>query len=196
MLPAELVAEIAREVCTGQLTDYRLAKQRALARLGLPARTPLPDNRAIHAAVIDYQRLFGGSAYRAHLQQMRQAAHQAMHLLQAFAPRLVGAALSGAVTPAHHVQLHAFADPAEAVDLFLMDRHLRYEADERRYRYPNGQEEQVPLIRLQWQRIGVDIAVFGADDVRRVPINPVDGKAFVRADAAAVQRLLDASAPD
>ena len=112
--------EAARIVCEEALTDYRQAKLKALDRLGLPPRTPLPDNASVQAAVLSYLRVFGGEAHAQWLQQLRRTAVAVLRALAPFEPRLVGAVVSGAVTTAHRVQIHAFADQAESVDIFLL----------------------------------------------------------------------------
>lgn len=198
MLPAsgvardELVAEAARILCEESLLDYRSAKLKAAQRLGLGARVALPDNAAIEAAVIDYQRLFGGEEYARHLIALRQAAVSALRLLAEFQPRLVGGAVSGAITAAHRVQLHGFAEKPESLDLFLEHRGIPFEQDERTYRYPGGREEAVPLARFEAGEIGIDVAMFTIDDLRRLPLSPTNGLAMKRltlADAEALARI-------
>ena len=109
-----IAEEAARLVCEEALTDYRAAKQKALTRLGLPPRTPLPDNASVESAVLEYLGLFGGSAYASRLQRMRQLAPKLMRRLAAFEPRLTGGVVSGAVTAAHRLQLHwRTIEPAE-----------------------------------------------------------------------------------
>lgn len=183
--------EAARIIVDEQVTDYRLAKQKAAERLGLGARAKLPENAVVQQAVIEYQRLFGGPAYAEHLDKLRRTALRAMALLAEFAPRLVGAAVSGAATSAHRVQLHAFADKPETLDIFLHDHGIEFAQDERSYRYPDGSEERIPLVRFEADGVGVDVAVFGTDD-RRVPLNPADGHAYKRLDRKAAEKLLAA----
>lgn len=186
-----IAEEAARIVCEELLTDYRMAKQKALERLGLPPRTALPDNAQIQRAVIEYQQVFGGEPYRTHLRQMRESAIQALRLLAPFSPRLVGAAVSGAVTTAHRVQIHAFSDQPELVDVFLIERRIAFDQDERHYRYPDGSERAVGLVCFEGRGPGIDVAVFPEGEQRYVPINPADGQAYKRLDLAAVQKLLD-----
>jgi hypothetical protein len=186
-----LAEEAARVVCTEMLTDFHAAKLKAIDHLGYPPRTPLPDNAAVLQAVIDYQRLFGGEAYRERLRSMRAAALAAMRLLAPFSPRLVGGAVTGAVTQAHHVQLHVFADAAESIDIFLLDRGIDFEQDERNFRYADGRERLIPLVRLSVGTEPVDVAVFDAEAVHRPPINPLDGRSYRRLDPEQVQALAD-----
>lgn len=184
-----LIEEAARIVCVELLTDYRQAKRKAAQRLGLPPNAPLPENAAVHAAVIDYQRLFGGDEYVRQLQGLRRTALAAMRLFAEFSPRLVGAVVSGAVTAAHRVQLHVFSDAAEAVDVTLLNRGIDFEPGERRYRMGDGRERPVALLRLELDGHGVDVAVFPEDGLRRAPINPLDGRPFRRLDYAEAGRL-------
>ncbi len=184
-----LIAECARIVCEEDVLDYRAAKHKAMQRLGLSARSAMPDNASIQAAVIEYQRIFGGEDYAERLIALRRTAVQAMKLLHAFSPRMVGAAVSGAITAAHRVQIHGFADRPEALDLFLAERGIPFEQDERDYRYPDGREEPVPLARFEAGEIGVDVAMFGLDDLRRTPLSPSDGLPMKRLKLADAEAL-------
>lgn len=185
----ELAQEAARVICEEQVTDYRLAKQKAAERLGLGSRAAMPDNATVQQAVLEYQRLFGGPEYIEHLARLRRTAVQAMKWLAEFEPRLVGGTVSGAINATHHVQLHAFHEKAETLDVFLQDRGIRYELGDRRYRYPNGQEHEIPLASFDADGIGVDVAIFPLDEQRRPPLNPADGLAYKRLDLAAVEKL-------
>lgn len=184
-----LVQEAARILCEESVLDYRAAKLKAAQRLGLGPNAPMPDNASLQAAVIDYQRLFGGREYAERLRQLRATAVQAMRLLAAFRPRLTGAAVSGAINAVHRVQLHVFIDKAEALDLFFEDRGIPYRQDDRGYRYPDGSEEEVPLLRFEAGEIGVDVAAFGEEDLRRTPLSPSDGLPMKRLDLADAEAL-------
>ncbi|MBL6749685.1 MAG: hypothetical protein ISP90_04150 [Nevskia sp.] len=189
---AGIVQEAARILCEEGQLDYRTAKLKAVQRLGLSPRAALPDNARIQSAVVEYQRLFGGLDYARRLRRMRAAAVKAMRLLEGFEPRLVGAVVNGAVTAAHRVQLQAFDEQAERVELFLHDRGIPFRQDDRTYRYPDGSEERVPLVRFDAGDIGIDVAVFAFDDRRRVPLSPMDGlpmKRLALAEAEALARI-------
>lgn len=190
-----IAEEAARIVCEEALTDYRQAKLKALDRLGLPSRTPLPDNASVQTAVLAHLRVFGGAEHAQRLRLMRQTAVQVLRGLALFSPRVVGATVSGAVTAAHRVQIHAYADQAESVDIFLLDRQIGFDVDERRYRYPGGRELDIPVLRFDWHGVGVDVAVFDEDHRRQPPLNPADGQPYRRLDLAATEALLQASPP-
>lgn len=185
-----VVQEAARIVCEDGLTDYRLAKQKALARLGLrEGSAKLPSNAEIQDAVIEYQRIFGGQAYADRLVKLRRTAVQVMRLLKDFEPRLVGAVTTGATTDAHRVQLHCFADKPEQIDWLLETRGLRYEVSERRYRYADGGTDDIPVLSFEADDVGVDIAAFPEKGLHGAPLSPTSGQVFRRLDLAAAEAL-------
>lgn len=190
---AELAAEAARIIVEEAQTDYGLAKRKAAERLGLSTRSALPDNARVQAEVIAYQRLFGGTAYVQQLQTLRRTAVQAMQLLAEFEPRLTGAVITGAIGDAHRVQLHAFPDKAEMVDVFLANRGFEIKEDERDYRYGDGRVQSVPLVRFQAGAVGVDVALFMPGDERRAPLSPQDGLPAKRLTLAQAEALAAAA---
>ena len=192
---SRVVQEAARIICEDGLADYRLAKQKAVERLGLGFGTPLPSNADIQDAVIQYQRLFGGRAYATRLTQLRRTAVQAMRLLKDYQPRLVGAVATGATTDAHKVQLHCFADKPEQIDMLLADAGLRHEVSERRYRLASGDVLDVPVLTFAAEDVGIDVAVFPERGQREAPLSPTDGQPMKRLELAAVE-LLAAETPE
>jgi hypothetical protein len=192
---SRVVHEAARIICEDGLSDYRLAKQKAVERLGLGLGTPLPSNADVQDAVLQYQRIFGGRAYADRLTKLRRTAVQAMKLLAEYQPRLVGAVATGATTDAHHVQLHCFADKAEQIDVLLEARGLKFEVGERRYRYSDGQAGDVPVLTFMAADVAVDVAIFPERGLRAAPLSPVDGQSVKRLDIAAAE-LLAGELPD
>lgn len=188
---SRVVHEAARIICEDGLSDYRLAKQKAVERLGLGFGTPLPSNADIQSAVIQYQRLFGGRAYASRLAQLRRTAVQAMRMLAEYQPRLVGAVATGATTDNHHVQLHCFADKPEQIDMLLETKGLKHEVSERRYRYASGDVADIPVLTFMANDVGVDVAVFPERGMRDVPLSPTDGQQFRRLDLHAAEALAE-----
>jgi hypothetical protein len=188
---SRIVHEAARIICEDGLSDYRLAKQKAIERLGLGFGAPMPSNVDVQAAVIQYQRIFGGRAYADRLTLMRSTAVKAMRLLSEFQPRLVGAVATGATTDGHNVQLHCFADKPEQIDVLLESRGIAFDVSERRYRYSDSDNGGVPVPVLSFQaaEIGVSVAVFPERELRRAPLSPVDGAPMKRLDLGAVEAL-------
>lgn len=188
-----LAAETARIICEELLTDYAQAKRKAAARLGARLQD-FPENREVHDAVLQHQQLFGGLSYRQYLHKMRETAALLLRQLDGFSAHLAGAAVSGAVTRAHRLQLHAFADKPEMLEIFLHDQGLRLEQADRLYRYPGGREIRIPLVRFDARGLGVDAAVFPEDEIKRPPVNPTDGLPFKRLTGEGLARLMALSA--
>ena len=187
--PGAIAQEIARLICEEQITDVRQARQKAADRHGFSLHAGQPDNAEIQQAVIDYQRLFGGDEYRDRLRLMRRTAVRAMRQLGDFRPCLVGGAVNGAITEAHRVQLHAFADKPEAIDMLLHDRGVRFEEGERSYRFTNGRTQKIPLASFEIDGVGVDVAMFEDDPRRSTPISPADGLPYRRLALAEAEKL-------
>lgn len=189
----ELIEEAARLICDEGYTDYRLAKLKAAERLGLGRSPSYPENHQIESAVLDRQALFGGPEYFEHLRRMRVTALRAMKLLDAFSPRLSGSVVTGAIGSGHRVQIHVEADQPETVEMLLHDRRVRFEQDERRYRLADGRDQQVPLLCIEADGIGIDVVVFDPGTQRNPPLSPIDGRPARRLPADQVQALLDAA---
>lgn len=191
----EWVETAARLYCEDQMTDYRQARNRAAALLGYGSRLQGPDLVLIEAAVLRYQERFGGAAYQQHLRAMREAALKALQWLAAFEPCLAGGAISGAVSLANRVQLHAFADSAESVDRHFHDHGVPFVAGERRYRDAQHQTWDVPLLQFETPKVGIDLAVFDWERPRLAPLSPVTGRPTRRLPATAVAALLATADP-
>lgn len=189
-----LAQEAARVMSEHGVRDFHFAKRKAAERLGVANDGMLPRNAEIEAALAEYQRLFGGAEHDESLQAQRRAAATAMRLLQQFRPRLVGAVLAGTATEHSDVQLHVFADSAEVITFFLMDRHISHEVDEKRVRMNPSRSVLLPTIWLEVDHQPIEALVFSQDGIRQAPVSLVDGKPMRRADLGEVEAMLvDAS---
>ena len=129
----QVVAQEAARIIVNQgVRDYRVAKQKAVERLGLNSRGALPGNAEIEAAVVDHLQIFGGDEHSNLLRLMRTAALSAMELLIEFSPRLVGPVLVGTADDNSAVNLHVFADSPEMVAMHIGDRGIHFRSYERR----------------------------------------------------------------
>jgi hypothetical protein len=189
----QVVQEAARLLAQGEAAGFDDARRKAVARLGVSLR-PLPPNTEIEQALLQYRALFQADDQAAQLRHLRQTALHAMRLLAPFDPRLVGPVLAGTAPPHSPIHLHLFADTPESVALFLLEHHIPCEHDERRVRYTVDSWEALPLYRFLAGDTTLELTVFPLQGLRRRPLSPVDSRPMPRADAAAVERLLDAEA--
>lgn len=191
-----LAQEAARIMSEQGIDDYGLAKRKAAQRLGATDIAALPKNTEIEAALAAHQRLFEADTHSSVLEAARRTALQAMRLLQQFQPRLVGPVLSGTASAHSEVNLHLFADAAEAVALHLMENNIPHEIAQRRLRYEPDRLVAYPVMRFVAGNREIDAVVFPVDGIRQSPASPVDGRPMRRADKAEVEALLtDDAAP-
>ena len=185
-----LAQEAARIMAEQGIDDYGLAKRKAAQRLGATDIAVLPKNTEIEAALAEHQRLFEADTHSSVLEAARRTALQAMRLLQQFQPRLVGPVLSGTASAHSEVNLHLFADGAEAVALHLMENSIPHEIAQRRLRYEPDRLVAYPVVRFVAGNREIDAVVFPVDGIRQSPASPVDGRPMRRADKAEVETLL------
>lgn len=188
-LRSAVAQEAARLMAEHGIQDFHLAKRKAAERYGVVEGAFLPKNTEIEAALVSYQRLFGGEQHAASLREQRRVAVEAMRLLEKFEPRLVGAVLTGSATEHADIQLHVFSDSAEAVYTHLMDRRFEYEVFERKARMSAERTVSVPSVRFEMEGVMVEAFVFRKDGIRQAPISPVDGRPMRRADLGEVASL-------
>ena len=190
-LRSAVAQEAARLMAEHGIQDYLVAKRKAAERFGVVEGVFLPKNTEIEAALMERQRLFGGSRHSTSLQDQRRIALQAMQLLDAFEPRLVGAVLNGSATEYSDVQLHVFSDSAEAVYLLLADRRYEYEVFERKVKMAAGHFIAVPSVRFEIGSRTLEAFIFPTDGIRQAPVSPVDGKPMRRAGTAELRVLAE-----
>jgi uncharacterized protein YgbK (DUF1537 family) len=189
-----LAQEAARVMAEHGIRDFLAAKRKAAERFGVVDAAVLPKNTEIEAALAQYQRLFVAESHAESLLTQRHAALQAMRCLAAYAPRLVGAVLSGTATPHCDVQLHLFADNAEAVLLNLMDQSIPHAVTVRRVKMGGERLLTYPAVLFAIDDQAIEATVFPADGIRQAPVSPVDGKPMRRANVGEVEALVAESA--
>lgn len=190
-----IAQEAARIMAEHGVRDFLVAKRKAAERYGVVDGGLLPKNIEIEEALAGYQRLFGGESHAESLQSQRSAALEAMQWLEEFQPRLVGPVLAGTATGHVEVQLHLFADRAEAVSLKLMDQGIAHEVGERRVKLNAERMQAYPAVRFEMAGEPIEAVVFPRDGIRQAPASPVDGKPMRRADTAEVEALLGGEQP-
>jgi len=186
------MAQIAARLMQEQgIRDFQIAKRKAAQRLGIDVRASmLPANREIEAALAEHQRLFVGAEHVQRIADMRRAALQAMTLLAAFRPRLVGDVLTGRANAHSDIQLHVFAEQPEAFDLFVQEHGIACDLVERRLRVSRERHRFFPAFRFMAGDFGFEAVLFAAADIRQAPLSAVDGAPMDRANRARVERLL------
>jgi len=185
------IAATAAALVVDEGMDYGPAKKRALKSLGLPPRTPLPDNLAVEAAVREHIALFHADTQPQVLQALRALALQWMERLAAFDPHLGGAVWHGTATGHSDMHLHLFSDDPKAVELWLINQNQDYEA-----RLAVGlQGREVPALSMECRHpdfpAGVPVHLYVNDTLsRRGALLPDDAGRRPRGNLAQVRKLL------
>jgi hypothetical protein len=172
--------EAARIMDQQGIRDYHMAKTKAVRRLGLGNRVPLPSNREIDSALHQRLRLFDGERWLDRCRLLWDLATTTMEMLASFEPRLVGGLLRGIVTEKTPVELHLFVDTPEDVANFCTWHSIPYESFDKRVRYRRARYALIPAFRFARDEAGIEMLVFSRKDIREAPLCPVAGEPMQR----------------
>ena len=185
-----IAAEAARIMATQGLTNFRLAKQKAAAQMGISSSMSLPSNVEVETALRAYQQFYGGQTHAEHIQDMRSAAVGVMRLLESFNPRLAGPVLEGTADQHAPVTVHLFSDPPDAVVMHMMEKRFNFKNEDRKIRWHDSGFRLVPVLSTEFQNHTLELVLFNTIDLRQAPPSPVDGRPQRRAPLSEVECLL------
>ncbi len=174
--------------------EYGAAKKRAIKQLGLPARTPLPDNDALEDAVREYIEIFCADTQPQELKALREQALTWMERLPSFRPHLGGAVWRGTATRLSDIYIQLFCDDPKSAEIELLNHNVRYEARE----VTGFTGDAVPALSIHSQNldlnetIGVHLLIYDFDDLRGALKADAKGRS-PRGDIAALKTLLTAN---
>jgi hypothetical protein len=187
---AEIAGLAARWVVEEGM-EYGPAKRRAIKQLGLGARSPLPSNDALEAAVMDYIAVFCADTQAIELAALRRLALSWMTQLAAFRPHLSGAVWHGTATRNSDIYLQLFCDDSKSAEIALIDQDTKYLA-----RTVTGfQGEPVDALSVHAfcaelnEEIGVHLMIHDYDDMRGAMKPDAKGRS-PRGNLAALTRML------
>lgn len=179
----------ARLMAEDGIEDYGLAKRKAARQAGVADARQLPDNDEIDAALRAYQQLYRPDEHRVRLRHLREKALAAMRALAQFNPFLTGSVLSGNAGKYADIDLQLFTDNAKAVELFLIDRGIRYRAADS-WVYVGETLKRVPVFMVNDDGVDILLTVLSSSDLREPLRSSPEGRAMERAQTHAVVRLL------
>ena len=190
----EQIAAAAATMVVVEGLEYGPAKGRALKQLGLPARTALPDNDLVEAAVREYIALFCADTQPAELAALRELALLWMQRMAEFRPFLGGAVWRGTATRLSDIYIQLFCDDPKSAEIALIEHQVDYEP--RTVTGFTGDSVEALSIRslckpLQ-ETVGVHLMVYDHDDLRGA-LRPDARGLSPRGDLAAVAGLLAAA---
>ncbi len=184
-----IAALAARLMAEGGISDYRFAKRKAARQLGAPETEALPNNAEIEAELRAYQAIYQEDEQRERLLEMRRAAVEVMRLLDPFRPYLTGPVLSGTAGRFSEIDLEAFPDNTKEVEIFLLNRGIRFEQNE-----PKRGGAEVPecVLTFDCNDFPVRLSLYEPDAERAQKRR--NGRTAERARLTLVETLLEAPA--
>lgn len=122
-----LAAVAARIIVESELTDWALARRKAVAELGLRAHSaPLPSDAAIINEIKTYHALYSGEPWARQLQAQRQFALEAMIKLARFNPALVGPVADGWAHAASEIRIELTPESAKDIEYALLNLDVEF----------------------------------------------------------------------
>jgi hypothetical protein len=172
--------------------EYGAAKHQALKLLGLPSRTPLPDNQVLEEALREHLELFCADTQPGELRALRELARTWMERLAEFRPHLGGAVWRGTATRYSDIYLQLFCDDSKSAEIALINQGIDYQVQQIRG-FQGGLVDALSL--HSWceplhEHVGVHLIIYDHDDVRGA-LRPDSQGLTQRGDLAALDRLLE-----
>jgi hypothetical protein len=185
------IASTAARLVVDEGQEYGAAKRRALKELGLPARTPLPDNTMLEAAVREHIAIFCADTQPGELQALREVALVWMRRMAEFRPHLGGSVWHGTATRHSDIYIQLFCDDPKSAEIALIDHNVDY--DPTTTTGLHGEPVEALTVaapcRALGEMVGVHLLVYDLDDLRGALRPDAQGRT-PRGDTAAVERLL------
>lgn len=186
---AQIAYLAARIMAEDGIEDHGLAKKKAARQAGVSDSHQLPGNDEIDEALRAYRGIYQADDHPAQLAQLREIAVRAMSELEAFNPHLVGSVLNGNAGKYAGIELQLFADDAKAVELFLMEGGIEYEAGQTSL-YSGETRITVPVFTVNDDGAEIELVVLSPREARTPLKTSLAGKTIERAKLAAVEELL------
>ncbi len=192
----QIAWEAARLMYARQESEYYTAKMKAARRIcqGWVKPADLPSNVEIRDQIELLARLYEGDARTDNLLAMRLAALAMMRRLAPFRPRLIGSVLTGHVRHGSDIDLHVFADTAEAVSHLLDQDGLVYTVERKQVR-KHGEERIFTHVHLV-DGFPFELTIYPMDQAHYVFKSSITGKAIERASIAELEQFLEREYPD
>ena len=181
---ARIAHAAARLIAEHGITDWSLAKRKAVRQLMLPDREALPGDDEVAAALAEHHALFGGDAHAASLARQRAEALRWMRRLSAFTPRLTEGVAAGWATEHSDIRLCLVAADAKLVEIALLDAGVAY-------RSMQSDRDGAAELFVETPAGGLRLSVRTPEDARQRPRRDRHGNDEVWLDEAAVALLLE-----
>ncbi len=188
-LRKKIAAETAKLIVEEGVTDYSAAKAKAAKMLGGFAKTALPEDREIDAAVHERLLIFHSQSQPQELQLLREIAAEVMRGMRQFSPLVRGPVLTGTATHFSPIELELVVEDEKVFDFFLLNAGIAY-------RIVSNARVQAPERKKHYEFTFKNcqiIAMAFDSSVERASFHKKEGRETKRADLAVVEGLLGQS---
>jgi len=198
----QLVAQqAARMMAEEGISDYAYAKRKAGRQLGVLDANCLPTNSEIEEEIKLFHEIYHADEQPLALHQLRSDALVVMQMLERFNPHLTGAVLDGTAGKYAETNIHLFADSLKDVEIFLLNKQVPYETDQKTYRVTNdrrsadrkgGDRKKVPVFTLEGPNGFIKLSIFDTDDLRTPTKNNTSSGNASKVNTQGLQALMQA----
>ena len=185
--------EAARIMHQQGIRDFQTAKTKAVERLGVGRRFPLPSNREVEQALQQRLRLFSAEFWRNRCRLLWRLATETMETFSAYEPRVAGALLRGIVTEKTPVEIHLFSDSPEEISDNFVQHRIPYECFDKRVRYRRNRYAMIPAFRFACEDVNVELLAFNRNSIREAPLCPVEGQPMLRVSLPRAREIMAAT---
>lgn len=188
---AAIAAAAARIMAESGIDNFALAKRKAARQLGATEKQSLPANEEIETELRAYRELYQAEEHPDRIRELRRIALSVMSELEEFTPYLTGPVLKGIAGPYSEIELQLFPDSGKAVEIFLLNRSIPFNASDVR-RYSGDRARSVAVLELEWEGAPVKLSLHDARDERIALKTTQVGRVMDRAGISEVRALVDA----
>lgn len=189
-LRRQIACEAARILSEHGSRDYRSARLKAAARLGLQDSKLMPSNAEIQQALSEHLRLFHHDSQPRALEQLRRLALEAMQAFKAFDPRLTGPVLDGTADADSSIQLYLFTETPEEIIFKLNDMNIPWREEESRLRHSNNRYMSYPTFLIHAKGTAIRMIVLPLSAIRNPPLSPITLRPEQGASITLLENLL------
>lgn len=174
----QLLQEAARLVYEEGITDFQLAKKKAMENSPI-ARADIPGNDELFQAIKNYAENVASEDNQALLKTQQQIALEAMQFFADYEPAVTDYLAAGIASPHLPISLHLFAPSPEEVIFFLEQENMPYRLFDARLN--TGKDYEIFMgIRFFVDDTELELVVFSLDDKRKVVQSSVTGEKVKR----------------
>lgn len=186
----ERIAHLAARIMAEDgVDDFGYAKRKAARQAGARDARAMPDNKEIEEALAIYRQIYQREEHEDVLRQLREQALTIMRLFKHFGPYLTGSVLSGVAGRYSDIEIHLFTDSAKEVELYLLNRGIRYRASQVKFQV-NRTEKVLPSFAFESDGTEVQLTVLDRADVGQTVRANTMGRPLARASIGALEALL------